>query len=456
MEDKTLYLECFSGISGDMTVAALIDLGADKEVLLSALESLNVQGYTIKIGRTQKCGIDACDFDVILDSESQHVHSHSHSKKVLKKPVSAASFRMSPGAKAAVQMHSHDNNNSHSHSHDQSHSHGGNHEHGGNHAHRNLYDINSIIDSSGITPGAKTISKKIFEVVAIAESKAHGLGIEDVHFHEVGAVDSIVDIVAAAVCIDNLGIKDVIVSEMYEGTGHVKCQHGILPVPVPAVLNILSANSLPIRITDESGEMITPTGAAIAAALRTKEHLPERYMIRGIGLGAGKKDFKKANVLRAYIIEESNVSRTTDRVWLLETNLDDCTGENLGYVMEKLLDEGAKDVFYTPIFMKKNRPAYKLSVICSESEKARLESIVFRNTTSIGIRTVQMERDILERKSIIINTDFGPARVKVTTFDGEKSYSPEYEDIRNFCKNKDLPYREVYESVMASVRNFSK
>ena len=454
MEGKTLYLECFSGISGDMTVAALIDLGADKEVLMSALSSLNVTGYTVKIGRTQKCGIDACDFNVILDSELHqghpHEHSHSHTKPDIKKPISAASFRMAPGikVKASVQEHVH--------SHDHSHVHGDNPVHGGNHEHRNLYDIYRIIDASGITHGAKTVSKKIFEVVAIAESKAHGLGIEEVHFHEVGAVDSIVDIVAAAVCIDNLGINDVIVSEMYEGTGHVKCQHGILPVPVPAVLNIISANSLPIRITDESGEMITPTGAAIAAALRTKESLPNRYTIQAIGLGAGKKDFNKANVLRAYIIEESKKSRTMDSVWLLETNLDDCTGENLGYVMEKLLDEGANDVFYTPIYMKKNRPAYKLSVICKESDKGRLESIIFRNTTSIGIRTVLMERDILERESLSFNTDFGPVRVKVTSFDGEKSYSPEYEDIRNFCKNKNLPYREVYESVMASVRNFSK
>jgi hypothetical protein len=437
-----------------MTVAALIDLGADKEVLMSALSSLNVTGYTVKIGRTQKCGIDACDFNVILDSELHqghpHEHSHSHTKPDIKKPISAASFRMAPGikVKASVQEHVH--------SHDHSHVHGDNPVHGGNHEHRNLYDIYRIIDASGITHGAKTVSKKIYEVVAIAESKAHGLGIAEVHFHEVGAVDSIVDIVAAAVCIDNLGINDVIVSEMYEGTGHVKCQHGILPVPVPAVLNIISANSLPIRITDESGEIITPTGVAIAAALRTKESLPNRYTIKAIGLGAGKKDFKKANVLRAYIIEESKKSRTMDSVWLLETNLDDCTGENLGYVMEKLLDEGANDVFYTPIYMKKNRPAYKLSVICKESDKGRLASIIFRNTTSTGIRTVLMERDILERESLSFNTDFGPVRVKVTSFDGEKSYSPEYEDIRNFCKNKNLPYREVYESVMASVRNFSK
>lgn len=431
MEGKTLYLECFSGISGDMTVAALLDLGADKDVLLKSLESLNVSGYSIKIGRREKCGIDACDFDVILESEIGH--SHSHAKPAVKKPLSSASFKMTPGTRASAKL---------SHSHD--------------HEHRNLYDIYRIIDDSGITPRAKILSRKIFEVVAIAESKAHGLGIEDVHFHEVGAVDSIVDIVAAAVCIDNLGIRDVIVSEMYEGTGHVKCQHGILPVPVPAVLNILSANSLPIRITDESGEMITPTGAAIAAALRTRDSLPDRYTIKAIGLGAGKKDFRKANILRAFIIEEAKESKVKDNVWLLETNLDDCTGENLGYVMEKLLDEGANDVFYTPIYMKKNRPAYKLSVICKDKDKVKLESVIFRNTTSIGIRTVLMERDILERESVSIPTDFGPVRVKVTTFDGEKSYSPEYEDIRNFCKIKNLPYGNVYESVMETVRNFSK
>ena len=430
MENKTLYLECFSGISGDMTVAALLDLGADKNVLLHALESLNIQGFKIRIGRTIKCGIDACDFDVILDSEVKH--SHNHTKPVTKKSVSSSSFKMSPGVKAkvSVQVHSHE--------------------------HRNLQDINRIIDNSGITPTAKRMAKKIFEVVAIAEAKAHGLGINDVHFHEVGAVDSIVDIVAVAVCIDNLAINDVIVSEMYEGTGHVRCQHGILPVPVPAVLNILSSNSLPIKITDTVGEMITPTGAAIAAALRTKEGLPDKYTIKGIGLGAGKKDFPKANVLRAYLIEEAKPSKTMDQVWLLETNLDDCTGENLGFVMEKLLTEGAKDVYYTPIFMKKNRPAYKLSIICYDADKIRLEAIVFRNTTSIGIRSIKMERDILERESISIMTEFGMVRVKVTTFEGEKSYSPEYEDIRSACLNHNLSYNEVYDRIMASARNFSK
>lgn len=430
MENKTLYLECFSGISGDMTVAALLDLGADKDVLLNALESLHIDGFKIKIRRAVKCGIDACDFDVILESEVKH--SHSHAKPAVKKSVSSSSFKMSPGIKAKVSVQSH------------------------SHEHRNLQDINQIIDASGITPSAKSMAKKIFEVVAIAEAKAHGLGINEVHFHEVGAVDSIVDIVAVAVCIDNLKITDVIVSEMYEGTGHVNCQHGILPVPVPAVLNILSANSLPIKITDTVGEMITPTGAAIAAALRTRVSLPDKYLIRGIGLGAGKKDFPKANVLRAYLIDEANPSKTMDQVWLLETNLDDCTGENLGYVMEKLLSEGAKDVYYTPIFMKKNRPAYKLSIICNNEDKIKLEAIVFRNTTSIGIRSIKMERAILERENMGIMTEFGMVRVKVTSFEGDKSYSPEYEDIRSACLKYNLSYNEVYENIMTTVRNFLK
>lgn len=430
MENKTLYLECFSGISGDMTVAALLDLGADKDVLLHALESLHIDGFKIKIGRAVKCGIDACNFDVILDNEVKH--SHSHAKPAVKKSVSSSSFKMSPGIKAKVSVQSH------------------------SHEHRNLEDINQIIDASGITPSAKSMAKKIFKVVAIAEAKAHGLGINEVHFHEVGAVDSIVDIVAVAVCIDNLKITDVIVSEMYEGTGHVNCQHGILPVPVPAVLNILSANSLPIKITDTVGEMITPTGAAIAAALRTRESLPEKYTIKGIGLGAGKKDFPKANVLRAYLIEEAKSSKTMDQIWLLETNLDDCTGENLGFVMEKLLSEGAKDVYYTPIFMKKNRPAYKLSIICNDADKIRLEAIVFKNTTSIGIRSIKMERAILERDNITMMTEFGMIHVKVTIFHGEKSYSPEYEDIRSICINHDLSYNDVYEKIMMSIKNFNQ
>lgn len=254
MSDKILYLECYSGISGDMTVSALLDLGVDQEVLKKALESLNVGGYKIEIGRRQKCGIDACVFDVILEGEEHH-HEHTHDH---------------------------------------------------HHVHRNIKDIYEIINHSQITDRAKTLSKKIFEVVAKAEAKAHNLPIEEVHFHEVGAVDSIVDIVATAVCIDKLGITEVVVSELYEGRGHVHCQHEILPVPVPAVVNIAIEHALNMKITDVQGELVTPTGAAIAAVLKTKDFLPASYKIKNIGIGSGKKELPKANILRAYIIEENN------------------------------------------------------------------------------------------------------------------------------------------------------
>lgn len=299
---KTLYLECYSGISGDMTVSALLDLGAEPEVLKKALESLKVEGYEIEIGRRQKCGIDACFFDVILDQEEHH-HEHAYSHGQGEEQEHSHSHG---------DEHTHDHNHSHAHEHDHSHSHEhthphqhSHHHHGDGHVHRNVRDIYEIIDQSGISERAKALSKKIFDVVAEAESKAHGIGLQEVHFHEVGAVDSIVDIVATAVCIDNLGLTDVIVSELYEGSGHVRCQHGVLPVPVPAVTNIAMAHSLKMRITDIEGELVTPTGAAIVAALGTKEALPASYTIKKIGIGSGKKELPKANILRAYIIEEN-------------------------------------------------------------------------------------------------------------------------------------------------------
>lgn len=291
---KDLYIECYSGISGDMTVASLLDLGADEKVLLDALKNLNIDGFKIEIGRTKKCGIDACDFDVILDEKHGHIHQH---------------------------IHSHDHSQEHNHDHTDEHSHSDSHEHIHDHKHRNIMDIYEIIDNSGITVRAKSIAKKIFDIVAVAESKAHGVEVDKVHFHEVGAIDSIVDIVAAAVCIDNLNIENVYVSELFEGTGHVRCQHGMMPVPVPAVINIISDQSLPIRITDIKGELVTPTGAASVAALKTKNRLPEVFTVKKIGVGAGKKDFEKANILRTYLIE-TNTSKH------LKENAVDSTEEN--------------------------------------------------------------------------------------------------------------------------------
>ena len=277
-----LYLECYSGISGDMTVAALLDLGADQQVLMEGLESLNLPGYQLKIGRVKKNGIDACDFDVILD-EPEHHHDHDHEHH---------------------HDHDHDHEHHHDHEHEHPHDHEHEHHHHHDHVHRTIGDIFAIIDQSKISDRAKQTAKDIFRIIAAAESKAHGIAEDQVHFHEVGAVDSIVDIVSAAICLDNLDITEAVVSDLYEGCGYVHCQHGLMPVPVPAVVNIAADNALRLRLTQTRGEMITPTGAAIAAYLSKGGKLPESFVIEKIGLGAGKKDFATANILRAFLIRD--------------------------------------------------------------------------------------------------------------------------------------------------------
>lgn len=260
---KSLYFECFSGISGDMAVGALIDLGADVEYLKMALSTLKLDGFETVIKRVDKNGISAVDFDVLLDDDA---NSYDHDTEYLY------------GDKEINFNHSH-------------------------HSSRNLADILDIINSSEITDNAKKIAARIFEILASAEAKAHNKPIDEVHFHEVGAVDSIVDIVAFSVCFDNLGIDNVITSELCDGKGTVRCQHGVLPVPVPAVMNIVKDNSLPLTITDIKGELVTPTGAAIIAAVRNTESLPESFVIKKLGIGAGKRKNQGTGILRAMIIE---------------------------------------------------------------------------------------------------------------------------------------------------------
>jgi uncharacterized protein (DUF111 family) len=330
-EKKTLYLECYSGISGDMTVASLIDLGADKDVLLAGLSSLNVDGYKIVIGRRTKSSIDACDFDVILDGEEMHGHNHNHDHNHNHNENHNHDHNHNDKHHHDHDQHSlvHDHKKDHDHTSEHGHSHNHNnevevghthdheehihtHDHGhlhlGHREHRNLHDVNSIIDQSSISDNAKDIAKRIFHIVAVAESTAHGKPINEIHFHEVGAIDSIVDIVATAICIDNLNIGDVIVSELYEGTGHIKCQHGTLPVPVPAVVNIAVAHQLSLHITSIKGEMVTPTGAAIVAAIKTKDTLPKKFSIQKLGLGAGKREYEQAGILRAMLILDNTTN----------------------------------------------------------------------------------------------------------------------------------------------------
>lgn len=295
---NTLYLECYSGISGDMAVAALLDLGASEQKLLKVLDGLSVDGFTTRISRVQKSGIDACDFAVVMD---EGYENHDHDMEYLYGHNHVHEEGHTHHEHIHEEGHTH-----HNHVHEEGHTHhthihGKGHSH---HEHRSINEIKQIIQESKMTERARALATRIFEILAQAEAKAHNKPIEEVHFHEVGAVDSIVDIISIAVCMDDLDIDEVIVPSLYEGCGTVRCQHGILPVPVPAVVNILQAYGIGIQIKNMQGEYITPTGAAFVAATRTKDALPENFIIKKIGLGAGKREYDGPGIVRAMLIEE--------------------------------------------------------------------------------------------------------------------------------------------------------
>ncbi len=464
-----LYLDCQSGISGDMFVAALLDLGADEQVLREVLKTVPVDGFEIKISRVKKAGLDVCDFDVVLAHE---LDNHDHDMEYL-----------------YGHIHTHGAEHEHEHESEQAiaasveHTHEHTHYH--HHTHRGLAEVNSIIDGTTMTDNARHIAKVIFAVLARAEAKAHGTTIDEVHFHEVGAIDSIVDIISAAVCLDNLGITDVVIPYLSEGTGTIRCAHGILPIPVPAVCNIVAESGLILKQTEVKGELVTPTGAAVAAAICTEKKLPEQYVIRKIGIGAGKREYECPSMVRAMLIEDidrdenrtdnyavqtdisdtdsneisdirkagnsiipdistAKIDDTADKIYKLESNIDDCTGENLGFVMDKLLKAGARDVHYTPVFMKKNRPAYQLNVICKKEDISKLSDIIFEETTTIGIRRVEMERSILKRETRSIKTSVGEAVIKVCSHGNSVKIYPEYDSVVDICNKTGLSYNEAF------------
>lgn len=425
---QTLYLECYSGISGDMMVAALLDLGADQASLQHTLNSLCIENFQTEIRRVKKAALDACDFNVILDA---HHENHDHDMEYL--------HSHTPGHTAQHQHHTQE------HTHQNQHTHVHQHEH----EHRSLSDIIDIINQADMTNTAKRTATKIFMILGEAEAKAHGTSLKHVHFHEVGALDSIVDIISAAVCLDNLNITDVIIPVLHEGCGTIRCAHGVLPIPVPAVTNIIQAHNLKLHMTETQGEFVTPTGAAIAAAICTSKQLPEQFGILRTGLGAGKRNYERPSILRAMLIEPANNLSTlnTDTIYKLESNLDDCTPEALGYVLECLMDAGAKDVHYFPVFMKKNRPAYQLNVLCKEADMPKIEQIIFSQTTTIGIRKQRMERSVLPRELKTIQTAYGEVQVKICGLDGQVRVYPEYDSLVRICRKTGDSYIELYRTV---------
>ncbi len=391
---KTLYFDCSSGISGNMTLGALLEIVGDENYLLNELKKLNIDEYKIEISKKVKNGITGTYVDVILE--------HGHHKK--------------------------DHHEQHQHEHH-------------HHEHRNLNDVNTIIENSSLEEKVKELAKRIFLRVAKAESKVHNKPLDEVHFHEVGAIDSIVDIVGTAILIHKINPDKIISSVVNDGYGFIQCAHGLISVPVPATSEIFANSNVEFRQIDIDTELVTPTGAAIIAELAT-EFTPLPAMVtEKIGWGAGSKDLKIPNILKVYYGESE---KQNENLVVMETNIDDCSGEIFGYTQELLFQNGALDVFFTPIYMKKNRPGYRMSVTCRKQDMFKLQNIIFRETTTIGIRYRFEYRTELQREMLEIDTKYGKIKAKKVLNNGEEYIYPEYESVKKLAKENNIPLKELY------------
>jgi pyridinium-3,5-bisthiocarboxylic acid mononucleotide nickel chelatase len=384
------------------------------------LDKLMLPGYELLVGKKVKNGITVTDLDVKLIGEHEHSH-HEHD-------------------------HHHDSHQEHDHHHK---------DHGHHHHQdvRNLKDIEELIDKSCLTDSIKDFSKKVFREIARAEAKVHNKDIMDVHFHEVGAVDSIVDIVGVAICLDMLKVEKVYSSPLHEGKGFIKCQHGLLPVPVPAVVEMLKGSGIPIITEDINTELVTPTGIGIIKSL-TGDFGNMPYMkVEGAGYGLGKRDTGSFNALRVVLGNLVGETKALQDVAVLETNIDDMNSEALGFTMEKLFENGALDVFFTPVFMKKSRPGTMLTVISTKELEEKMVHIILKETTTIGVRRHYCSRYCMEREIVRVETELGEARVKVVTWKDIKKLSPEYEDCKELALKSGLPLNRVYEIVKKSAES---
>ena len=406
---KTLYFDCSSGISGNMVLGALTEIIGDEQYLIEELKKLNTDGYKIEISKKVKNGITGTYVDVIVDGKDEYGHEH----------------------------HIHEHHHEHEHEHEDAHE----HEHHHHHEHRNLNDINKIISESTLDEKTKELAKRIFTRVAKAESKVHDKPLEEVHFHEVGAIDSIVDIVGTAILINKINPDKIISSIVNDGYGFIECAHGKMSVPVPATSEIFANRGVKFRQIDIDTELVTPTGAAIIAELAEEFTTLPAMETKKIGWGAGYKDLDIPNILKVYYGE---MQEKNENFVVMETNIDDCSGEVLGYTSEILFQNGALDVFFTPIFMKKNRPAYRLTVACKKEDMFRLQNIIFRETTTIGIRYRFEARTELGREIIEIDTKYGKLKAKKVVNNGEEYIYPEYESMKKLAKESNIPIKELY------------
>jgi len=459
---KTLYLDIFSGIAGDMFIAALLDLGVNAAKLERELKKLKLDGYHLHISRRQKSAIAGVKFDVHLaDDHDHHGHDDTHTHG-----ESACGLKF--------QKHSHDAGHHHEHSHGHLHlrslqfnatsevpSEPHQHE-----DQRNFAEIKELISDSRLSAWVKKKSIAVFARIAEAEGKIHGLPPMEVHFHEVGAVDSIVDIVGAAIALELLGKPRVLASPVTEGTGWIRCAHGQFPVPAPATLAILGARGIGITQCDEPHELVTPTGAALLAEFVESFGAMENLVAEKIGFGLGTRDNQtRPNVLRAVLgtaisNRKSPISNPTgapqpstdldwetDRIAVLATNLDDCTGEILGAFVETALAAGALDVFHAPILMKKNRPGVLLTVLCAETDGDKFCEMILRETTAFGVRKTLAERRKLRREFAEVKTTFGNVTVKIGRLGGKVvQVAPEFESAKKLAAKAGVPVKRIFEA----------
>jgi pyridinium-3,5-bisthiocarboxylic acid mononucleotide nickel chelatase len=458
---KTLYLDIFSGIAGDMFIAALIDLGVDGRKLERELAKLKLDGYHLHISKQERQGITGVKFDVHLahdhDHHRDHGHEHTHHAHY---PEAAQEHCHGESACGAMHVHEHE----HGHTHD----HGHHHEGRDHDDSRNFADIKQLITRSKLSPWVKKKSVAIFQRIAEAEGKIHGKPPSEVHFHEVGAVDSIVDIVGACIALEMLGMPRVLASPVVEGTGWINCAHGRFPVPAPATLAILGARGIGVTQCDEPHELVTPTGAALLAELVEEFGPMTGIVAEKIGFGLGTRENKtRPNVLRAVLglwskVQNSKSKATgptapvndweTDRIAVLETNLDDINAEILGGFVDAALKAGALDVFHTAIQMKKNRPGVLLTVLCAEADADRFSEMILRETSAFGIRKTIAERRKLRREFTTVKTKFGNVTVKLGRLNGRiVQAAPEFESCRKLADQKKVPLKHVYEAASMAV-----
>lgn len=391
---KILYYDCFSGISGDMNLGAMVDIGVDKTYLINELNKLNLEGWELDIGKEQRHGINGTR---IIVRQTRHKQSH-----------------------------------------------------------RNLTDVEQIINNSDLDYYTKELSSKIFAKVANAESIVHGIPVEKFHFHEVGAVDSIIDIVGAAICYNTLKVDAVHVSVVELGGGFVNTRHGKLPVPAPATAEIIKG--IPVKKGGVDFEATTPTGAAIISTLGTIFNSSQPIRIMKIGYGVGQKDHPDVpNLLRIFFGETEEPTAIGHEALQLECNIDDMNPEFFDYISDRLFKSGASDVFFTNIIMKKGRPGIILNVICEKELADVIRSIIFTESTTLGVRSYPFIKETLVRNFETINTIFGPVKVKRSFYKGtEVSFKPEYDECKRIAADSGKPIKEVYNTIIAALEKRRK